>query len=426
MAEDAIAAIGMFGVATLAWAAFGGRLTRLNVTGPIFFTGVGLMIGPEALGVADIPPASETALIVAELTLALLLFSDAARLGGRAMIHGSTSALRVLAIGLPLVILGGWGLGLLVLDELLLWEAAILAAILAPTDAALGKTVVESRLVPRRVRNTLNIESGLNDGLSVPFFTLFLALAIDEGDAGSAGEWIRFALEEIGFGALVGIAVGVVGAGLLERTRARDWVSPAGLALAPVALALAAWAGADPIGGNGFIAAFVAGLVVNARTDTLDDQNLEFADSEGRLAVSAIFFLFGLSVLGAAIGNFTWEIALYALLSLTLVRMVPVALALVRSGFGPATLGFIGWFGPRGLASIVLSLTLLGEGAEVEGADLILTVTAIVVGASILAHGVSSRPLSRRYGASREAASLAEQDEGAPSVPTRYRASPGD
>jgi len=420
MASEAVAVVGLFGASTLAWAAFGGRLSKLNVTGPIFFAGAGLLAGPKLLDVASAPAQSEVVLLFAEITLALLLFSDAARLGARAAIRSSGAALPVLAIGLPLVILAGWGLGLLVLDELLLWEAAILAAILAPTDAALGRSVVESPVVPRRVRNTLNVESGLNDGLSVPFFTLFLALAIDEENAGSALEWIRFALEEIGFGVLAGVVVGVVGAELLRRARARDWTSAAGLALAPVALALAAWAGADPIGGNGFIAAFTAGLVFKARTDALDDENLEFADSEGRLATDAVFFLFGLAVLGIAIGNLTWAIALYAVLSLTLVRMVPVAIALLRTGFGPRTTAFIGWFGPRGLASIVLSLTLLAEGGELAGAQTILDVTAIVVGASILAHGVSSRLLSRRYGQSAEAASLEEADEAAPAVPTRY------
>ncbi|MDH3227750.1 MAG: cation:proton antiporter, partial [Thermoleophilia bacterium] len=196
MASEAVAVVGLFGASTLAWAAFGGRLSKLNVTGPIFFAGAGLLAGPKLLDVASAPAQSEVVLLFAEITLALLLFSDAARLGARAAIRSSGAALPVLAIGLPLVILAGWGLGLLVLDELLLWEAAILAAILAPTDAALGRSVVESPVVPRRVRNTLNVESGLNDGLSVPFFTLFLALAIDEENAGSALEWIRFALEE--------------------------------------------------------------------------------------------------------------------------------------------------------------------------------------------------------------------------------------
>ena len=184
MVGEVIALAGLFGAVTVVSAAFGGRLERLNVTGPMVFAGAGLVFGADALDLASTPRESEAVLLVAEITLALLLFSDAARLGARAALRDSKPALRMLLIGLPLVILAGWGTGVLVLDELILWEAAILAAILAPTDAALGKPVVESSVVPRRVRNALNIESGLNDGLSVPFFTLFVVLAIEDPEAG--------------------------------------------------------------------------------------------------------------------------------------------------------------------------------------------------------------------------------------------------
>lgn len=425
---NTIAVIGIFAAALFAWVAFGGGLEKLKLTGPILFAGVGVLAGPEVLGLLSSPGigGTEAILVLAEITLALLLFSDAARLGIGAAIRDSKPALRVLAIGLPLTILAGWGVGLLVLDELLLFEAAILAAILAPTDAALGKSVVESRLVPRRVRTTLNIESGLNDGLSVPFFTLFLVLAINQGGAGASGEWAVFLLEQIGFGVLAGIAVGVVGGMVISRSHGHGWTTVAGLNLAPIALALTAWAGADAIEGNGFIAAFVAGLVIRRLTSGLDEENLSFADREGSLATNAVFFLFGYLALGSAIGDLTWEIALYALLSLTLVRMVPVAIALRRIGFGLRTVAFIGWFGPRGLASIVLGLTLLVDREEVAGAEAILTVTAIVVGVSILAHGVSSQPLSRRYGESEEASRLREEQAGdQPSVPTRYESTSG-
>jgi len=425
---NAIAVIGIFAAALFVWGVFGGGLEKLNVTGPILLAGVGLLAGPELLGLLSSPgeEGNEVILTFAEITLALLLFSDAARLGIRAAIRDSKPALRLLAFGLPLTILAGWGVGLLVLDELLLFEAAILAVILAPTDAALGKSVVESPRVPRRVRSALNIESGLNDGISVPFFTLFLALAINEGDAGAPSEWVVFLIEQIGFGVLAGIVVGVVGGVVVSRSYSRGWTTVAGLNLAPLALALTAWAGADAIEGNGFIAAFVAGLVTKRVTSDLDEKNLDFADREGSLATSAVFFLFGYAALGPAIEDLSWEIALYAVLSLTLVRMVPVAISLQRMGFGPRTLAFVGWFGPRGLASIVLALTLVADRDEVAGTDTILTVAAIAVGASILAHGVSSRPLARRYGESEEATEIREaRTDDEPSVATRYESTSG-
>ncbi|MGI9539844.1 MAG: cation:proton antiporter [Miltoncostaeaceae bacterium] len=425
---NTIAVIGIFAVALFVWSVFGGGLEKLNVTGPLLLAGAGLLAGPEVLGLLTSPgeEGTEVILTFAEITLALLLFSDAARLGLGAAIRDSKPALRLLALGLPLTILVGWGLGLLVLGELLFFEAAILAVILAPTDAALGKSVVESPRVPRRVRSALNIESGLNDGISVPFFTLFLVLAIEEGDAGAPSEWVLFLIEQIGFGVLAGIAVGVVGGTVLARSRARGWATVAGLNLVPLALALTAWAGADAIEGNGFIAAFIAGLVARRVKRDLEEENLNFADREGSLATSAVFFLFGYAALGPAIEDLSWEIALYAVLSLTLVRMIPVAISLGRMGFGPRTLAFVGWFGPRGLASIVLALTLVADREEVVGTDLILTVAAIAVGASILAHGVSSRPLARRYGESQEAREIRElQTEDEPSLPTRYESTSG-
>lgn len=426
MAADVVVTIGVFGAGALGWAALGGRLERASITGPMAFAALGLLAGGEVFDIASVAANNEALLIVAEVTLALLLFSDAARLGLRSAQRDSKPALRVLAIGFPLTILAGWGTGLLVLDELLLWEAAILGAMLASTDAALGKTVVESPVVPQRIRNALNIESGVNDGLSVPFFTLFLALAIDEEGAARAGEWVRFALEEIGFGALTGIVVGAAGAVLLSYAKRRGWASSRGLLAAPIALALFAWAGADHIGGNGFIAAFVAGLVVKGMTDELDEENLTLADGDGSIASNLVFFLFGVAVLGPALTQLTWQIAVYAVLSLTVVRMVPTALSLIGTGLGPRSVAFIGWFGPRGLASIVLGLTLLSDSDALSGAELILDTTAIVVAVSILVHGLSSGPLSRWYGNSAEAKALDEdvRDEVA-AVPTRYSAAPG-
>jgi NhaP-type Na+/H+ or K+/H+ antiporter len=410
-----------FAVTLLAWALFGGRLERLNMSRPFTFAAGGLLAGlllrGEAVGEAT---ESEALLIIAEVTLAMVLFSDAARLGLGAARRSSPTAGRLLIIGLPLAILAGWGVGLLTLDGLGVWDAALLAAILVPTDAALGAAVVESEAVPRKVRNALNVESGLNDGGSFPFFTLFLALALGDGEVESAQDWVVFTVEQIGFGAIVGALVGAVGGYLLMRAEDRDWLPEAGRNILPLALAILAWGTADLVEGNGFIAAFVAGLVVRWVT-TSDERRdgLHLADTEGRLATNLIFFIFGFSALGVAFDGATWMIAFYALLSLTLIRMVPVAIALAGTGLGPRTVGFIGWFGPRGLASIVLTLTLMLESGELASADLIQVTAAFVVAMSILAHGVTARPLSERYGQTSEAAALEEDAEEEPSVPTR-------
>jgi sodium/hydrogen antiporter len=404
------------------------RLEGTILTAPMVFVTAGLVAGWTGIldfGAAADPTGGhsrEAVFLVAELALVLLLFSDAARIDPRAL-RGNAIPLRLLVIGLPLSIAIGTVLALALLSDLEFWECAIVAAVLAPTDAALGQAVVSSPLLPVRIRQGLNVESGLNDGGTVPFLTLFIALAAAE--EGIEGGWVRFALEQIGYGALIGGACGVVGGAALRRAAARGWTTHVFEQLALAALAVIAWFVADEAGGNGFIAAFVGGGAAGvAIGPELRDRVLEFAEEEGELLNLAVFLLFGVFA-WQALGDTTWEIVLYAGLSLTVVRMVPVAIAVLGLRLRPSTIAFLGWFGPRGLASVILALVVVEEEPELTGlSQLFLTMTVAVL-VSVFAHGITAAPLTRRY--ARTASALAPgtpEHEAVLELPTRRRADP--
>jgi len=395
-----VVTLGVLACLVFGFGLLAGRLEGTVVSAPMVFVTAGLVAG--ATGILDFGAAvhrtdghsREAVFLVAELALVLLLFSDAARIDPRAL-RGNAIPLRLLLVGLPLSIVGGTALALALLSHLEFWECAIVAAILAPTDAALGQAVVSSPLLPVRIRQGLNVESGLNDGGTVPFLTLFIALAAAE--EGIGGGWVRFALEQIGYGTLIGSACGVAGGLALRRAAARGWTTHAFEQLALAALAVIAWFVADEAGGNGFIAAFVGGGAAGvAIGPALRDRVLEFAEEEGELLNLAVFLLFGVFA-WHALGDTTWEIVLYAVLSLTVVRMVPVAIAVLGLGLRASTVAFLGWFGPRGLASVILALVVVEDEPQLTGlSQLFLTMTVAVL-LSVFAHGITAAPLTRRY-----------------------------
>jgi NhaP-type Na+/H+ or K+/H+ antiporter len=245
------------------------------------------------------------------------------------------------------------------------------------------------------VRQALNVEAGLNDGLSVPFLALFLILAVEE-EGLSANLWIRFALEQVGLGVLVGIGVGLAGGWLVSQASRRAWMSGSFQRLALLALALIAWALADQIGGNGFIAAFVGGLAVGPTVERVGEQLIRFTEAEGQLLNLSVFFIFGVLAVGL-METLTWQVALYAVLSLTVIRMLPVAASLLGTHLRGISVLFAGWFGPRGLASIVLGLIVIAEAPQLAGAGEIELVVASTVLLSVLLHGVTAAPLSVAY-----------------------------
>src|SRR5215211_1299227 len=372
------------------------RLEGTVLTAPLVFVAAGFVLGPAGLGVAEFALDEHTVLLLGEIALAIVLFTDAARTNLSTLRENEGLPLRLLGIGMPLTIALGTVVAALLLTGLTFWEAAIVGTVLAPTDAALGQAVVNNPRVPIRIRQALNVEAGLNDGLSVPFLALFLTLAVAEEELQSASYWIRFALEQVGLGVLVGVGVGLAGGWLVSWASKREWMTESFERLVLLALAIIAWALADQIGGNGFIAAFVGGLVVGPTVERVGERVIRFTEAEGQLLNLSVFFIFGVLVLGA-IQHLSWEVALYALLSLTLIRMLPVALSLYGTHLRGISVLFAGWFGPRGLASIVLGLIVVAEAPLLAGREEIELVVALTVLLSVLLHGLTAAPLSAVY-----------------------------
>lgn len=410
--------LGIIAAVVLVYGLASQRLERTPLSAPMVFVGAGILAGPAVFDLAGLELTSGPALTVAEVALVVVLFADASRIDLRVLRGNAGFPLRLLGLGMPLTIAAGVLAASLLLTELDLWEAAVIATILAPTDAALGQAVVSSELVPARVRQALNVESGLNDGLSIPFLFLFLALAMEESERG-APEWIGFAAQQIGVGALVGVVAGALGGWLVENATRRDLITGAFQQLSILAIAVLSWAAAEQIGGNGFIAAFSGGLVVGRITTRCGKQILDFAEDEGQLLNLAVFFIFGVAAL-EFLAAATWEVVLFGALSLTIVRMVPAAVSLLGSGLRGRSIAFIAWFGPRGLASIILALVVLEEAPGLPGIDLIMAAMTVTVLASVVAHGVSAQPLVRRYARSAEGMqSDAPEMGGHPEIPTR-------
>ncbi len=380
----------------LAYAAVSRRLSGSVITPAMVFVAGGMLVSDEALGWLDPTIQSETVRAVAEATLAIVLFSDASRLDLATLRREYVVPLRLLAIGLPLTIAAGALAGIAVFGELALIEAVALAIVLAPTDAALGQAVVTDPRVPSRVRQGLNVESGLNDGICVPLLLIAIAIAQAEEGAIGDGEAVRLVLEEIGYGCVGGVVAGVAAAlvvrvGVLRRLVDSIWLQVVPVAGAALAYGLAVW-----MGGSGFIAAFVGGAVFGGLRREVGGEVTLFLEEAGGLLGAVTFILFGTVMLVPVLDDLSAEVVLYALLSLTLVRMVPVVLAMLRSGARPPTVLFLGWFGPRGLASIVFAVILV-EDADLAHESVLLNTIFLTVGLSVLLHGLTATPLAGRY-----------------------------
>ena len=381
----------------LGFAAVSGRIEGTWITAPIVFTAAGLLVGVEALGLIDPSATGVEVKTLAEATLAVVLFSDASRIDLKALRRTLGIPARLLGVGLPLTILAGFVAGVALLGDLAWPEALVLAIILAPTDAALGQAVVTSPRLPIRIRQSLNVEAGLNDGICVPLFFIALAVALAEDGAIGDGAAAELVLEKIGYGVLGGVVAGVLAAVVVIYTAGRRFIDATWLQVVPLAGALLGYGLAEAIGGSGFIAAFVGGLVFGGLRRHRGGDVSYLMEQTGAVLAAVTFVVFGAILLGPALRDLTWQIALYAVLSLTLVRMVPVAIAMLGTSARRPTVGFLGWFGPRGAASIVFALLLLEEESALPNQDVILTTAFVTVGLSVLAHGVTAAPLSTRY-----------------------------
>jgi sodium/hydrogen antiporter len=379
----------------IVYGAFSKPLDRRGVTGALFLMLAGVLVGPRALGWVDVSLETTTAEGVAEIALALLLFGDAARIDLRSLRAHLAWPERLLLVGLPLTMVAGTLAGLLVFPGLAFASVALLAIMLSPTDAALGQRVVTDDGVPARVRQALNVESGLNDGVAVPFFLVFVDISHAELHSSPLSAVVHQIVQQIGWGLVAGLVAALVGGWLVRTADRRGWIESPWRQVLTFATAIAAYAGAVKLGGSGFIAAFAGGMAFGRVAGARSLRFTVFTEDAGGLLAAVVWIGFGALAVGPMLGDVTWRIMLYALLSLTLVRMAPVALAMIGSGAQRPTLAFLGWFGPRGLASIVFALLALEK--SVPDGGLLATTVMCTVALSVIAHGLSSAPLVARY-----------------------------
>ena len=388
VADLAIVAALIFG-----WGALSARLERFDVTAPIIFVLAGLLLTHGPLAVLGVGPSNELIKELAEFTLALVLFSDASRVGLHELRVDAGLYVRLLGVALPLTI----GLGTvlaLALAGTNIWLALLVGAALAPTDAALGAGMIASPVVPARIRRLINVESGLNDGIATPFVSVALAGAATAGEV--AGHGPAAAIAELGLGVVVGVAAGGAGGLLVNAARKRGWVAEGFAGPAVLGLAVCAYASSVALHGNGFIAAFVGGLAFGTTAGRRGEPLVPFVEESGALVSLLVWLAFGAVAVAPAVEVLNWQIVLYAVLSLTVIRMAPVAVALVGSGLDRATIALVAWFGPRGLASVVFALLALEELGNPTAGHAVAVITFTVL-LSVVLHGVTAEPLAARY-----------------------------
>ena len=410
---------------TLALIAFGLISRKIEgsiLTGPILFSAFGLIAGPAAFGLIPLQISNEGLHLLAEVTLILVLFSDAANIDLAQLRRDHNLPVRMLLIGMPLTIALGAMVAFLFFDGLGPWEAALLAAILAPTDAALGQAVVSNRLVPVRIRQALNVESGLNDGVALPFILLFAAFASAMHAETNAAEWLVFGAKQVVFGPLAGIAIGYVGAKLVSSCYRRQWMSESAEGMIALGLAFGAFALAEVVHGNGFIAAFVGGLTFGNTLKKKCQFLYEFAESEGQILILLTFTAFGAAMIPQAMGDVTIIHIAFGFLVLTVLRMLPIQLSLIGTGIKPVTSTFLGWFGPRGLASILFVLLILEE-AELANESTLFAAVIVTVTLSVVLHGMTAGPAARWYGSMSQ--QMGECEENRPVSDEPFAGQPG-
>jgi NhaP-type Na+/H+ or K+/H+ antiporter len=373
-----------------------GRVERSVISGPMVFVVAGFLMGPFAFGWFVDDTSSTDFRVFADLTLALVLFLDAANADLSVLKRQLQIPSRMLLLGLPGAIALGFGCAVLLFDGLSLFEAAILATMLAATDAALGKAVITNQAVPARIREGLNVESGLNDGICVPILLFFIALVV--GGAHGESDVSAFALvaQELGIGMAVGLSVAGVGAFLLGWCVKKGWVTEIWMQVTVVALAISSFALAQSLHGSGYIAAFTGGMLFGSLAKEHTHKLVLAAEGTGETLALVTWMLFGAIVIGPALSKFDWQVVVYAILSLTIIRMLPIFLSLTGSGESVSSKLFLGWFGPRGLASIVFAIIVIN--AEVPQAEYIALIVTCTVFMSLIAHGITANPLAKWLG----------------------------
>ncbi len=404
--------------ALLLYALVSGRLKGTMITAPLVFAVFGFAAGAGGFNIADVEIDHSAIHLIAEATLILVLFTDAARIDLNRVREDHNLPVRMLAIGLPLVMILGTVVAVQLFPAFSLWEAALLAALLAPTDAALGQSVVSAKVVPVRIRQAINVESGLNDGIALPAVLLFAALASVQHEATGATEWVRFVLMQVTLGPLAGALIGYLGARLLDTAAEKGWMTGAFQGIGILSLAVLSYVMAESIGGNGFIAAFIGGMVFGHTLEHQCEFLFEFMETEGQLLMLITFLVFGAALLPEGLAHVQPMHFVFAILSLTVIRILPIMLSLIGAKLELSTQLFLGWFGPRGLASILFVLLIL-EDTEIAHRHELLTITVITVALSILLHGITAAPFAKRYGRYTEDMGVCAENQEVTEIPLR-------
>jgi sodium/hydrogen antiporter len=398
------------------WGTLSARLERFDVTAPITFVVAGLLLTHGPLAFLAVAPSNELIKELAEFTLVLILFSDASRVGLHELRADAGLYLRLLGAALPVTIGLGTLLALALFSGGNIWLALLVGAALAPTDAALGAGMMANPAIPARIRRLINVESGLNDGIATPFVSIAIAGAATGGEI--AGHGPAAAASELAVGLLVGVALGGIGGLLVNAARQRGWIAEGFAGSAGLGLAVCTYASALALHGNGFIAAFVGGLAFGTVRGRRGEPLVPFVEETGALVSLLVWLTFGAVAVAPAVESLTWQIVLYAVLSLTVIRMVPVAVALIGAGLGRATVALVGWFGPRGLASVVFALLALEDLGD-RTAHTAVAVITITVMISVVAHGATADPLAARYARLLARQTGGRSDAEMPGIPER-------
>lgn len=383
----------------LGYGIFSKLSSKSIISAPMVFVAVGVLVSFLNIELLAEGPKAGYVKVLAELTLILVLFIDASTINLKRLIIDRSLPTRLLGIGLPITMALGALIAIPLFPDQPVWLLLLMAFILSPTDAALGQAVVTGVQVPQRIRQTINVESGLNDGIALP--PILVCLAVLSGEAGEGLDttyWLGFVARQFVFGPLIGGLVGWGCGRLVEIASQKGWMNHIYQMLASLAIAILAYSLAELLHGNGFIAAYFAGLFLGVKTESIKERIQEFGEAQSQIMVLFIFLLFGMLLVPVSFPYWDWKALIYAVLSLTVIRMVPVAISLIGSGLDQKTIWFIGWFGPRGIASVLyllMAVIMLGK----EGYERIISVITLTVLLSIFLHGVTAVPYSRMFGA---------------------------
>ncbi len=380
----------------LIYSLIAGKVERYPLSAPIFFLTIGLLLGPLVFHFFRNSLNQENYKLLSEFTLALVLFSDASKANLRVLKHYFGLPSKLLLIGLPLTILLGFAFGMILFPQISWIEIAILSTILAPTDAALGEPVVSNKAVPSKIREGINVESGLNDGICVPILMILLAIhSVKHNDSISFSYGLNLFVKEIGIGVLVGASIALFGVFMIKRGVKFDWIESSWKSSIVILMSLCSFALAQTLGGSGFIACFIGGLTFNMRCKSDKSEFLTGSEGIGKILIAVVWLVFGSVITGRIIHLLTWEVVLYSILSLTAIRMIPVLLTLYNHKISVYAKCFIAWFGPRGLASIVFAIMVFEE-QLIHGQTIVAT-TLFTILISVFAHGVSAEPMAKLF-----------------------------